>query len=365
MKSFASCAAQRLAHEKPGQTLQATALVHEAYLRLVDVDEVQHWQNRGHFFAAAAEAMRRILVDNARRHQAQKRGGGRERLHLRDVPEFAPETPVDLLALDEALKALEDQHPEKAQVVKLRFFAGRTLEETAAMLGISCNSPAKLGLRSSLALRSTAPELSRNPAFKKSGRRPEHVCRSNTHCEENGSACQRTSGAGPCQTRRAFLRGPSRSKRPRVGLPFSIRPARAITSSAGTSTSSSSITSKRGIPRRTGWSGFRSPWNKRLVNDPDTMIGPYKLLEPIGEGGMGTVYMAEQSEPIRRRVALKIIKPGMDKRPGHCPLRGQRQALALMDHPHIAKVLDAGTTGAAALLRHGAGQGRADHQVLR
>ncbi len=130
-------AAQRLAHEKPGQTLQATALVHEAYLRLVDVDEVQHWQNRGHFFAAAAEAMRRILVDNARRHQAQKRGGGRERLHLRDVPEFAPETPVDLLALDEALKALEDQHPEKAQVVKLRFFAGRTLEETAAMLGIS------------------------------------------------------------------------------------------------------------------------------------------------------------------------------------------------------------------------------------
>ena len=130
-------AAQRLAHEKPGQTLQATALVHEAYLRLVNVDEVQHWQSRGHFFAAAAEAMRRILVDNARRNHAQKRGGDRERLDLRNLPELPRNVSIDLLALDEALKALEDQHPEKAQVVKLRFFAGCTLEETADMLGIS------------------------------------------------------------------------------------------------------------------------------------------------------------------------------------------------------------------------------------
>jgi RNA polymerase sigma factor (TIGR02999 family) len=130
-------AAQRLAQEKPGQTLQATALVHEAYLRLVDVEKVQHWESRGHFFAAAAEAMRRILVDNARRTHAQKRGGGREKADLPDVVEDPERESVDLLALDEALKELEEQHPEKARVVKLRFFAGRTLEETAAILGVS------------------------------------------------------------------------------------------------------------------------------------------------------------------------------------------------------------------------------------
>ena len=128
-------AAQKLAQERPGQTLQATALVHEAYLRLVDVETVQPWDSRGHFFAAAAEAMRRILVDRARRHRAQKRGGGHERL---DLPELAAkDDPVDLLALDDALQKLEAQHPHKAQVVKLRFFAGCTLEETAQILGIS------------------------------------------------------------------------------------------------------------------------------------------------------------------------------------------------------------------------------------
>jgi RNA polymerase sigma factor (TIGR02999 family) len=130
-------AAQKLAQEKPGQTLQATALVHEAYLRLVDVEKAQHWDSRGHFFAAAAEAMRRILVDNTRRHRAQKRGGGLERI---DLPELAGPTkvdPVDLLALDEALKRLEALHPQKAEVVKLRFFAGCGLEETAQMLSIS------------------------------------------------------------------------------------------------------------------------------------------------------------------------------------------------------------------------------------
>jgi len=130
-------AAQKLAQEKPGQTLQATALVHEAYLRLVDVDKVQRWDSRGHFFAAAAEAMRRILVDSARRHRAQKRGGGHERIDLPELAERAQGHPLDLLALDDALKELEEEHPQKAQVVKLRFFAGCTLEETAQLLGVS------------------------------------------------------------------------------------------------------------------------------------------------------------------------------------------------------------------------------------
>jgi RNA polymerase sigma factor (TIGR02999 family) len=130
-------AAQKLAQEKSGQTLQPTALVHEAYLRLVDTEKVQHWNSRGHFFAAAAEAMRRILIDQARRHRAEKHGALLGRI---DLPELAGPTkdhPLDLLALDEALGKLEELHPQKAQVVKLRFFAGRSLEETAQALGIA------------------------------------------------------------------------------------------------------------------------------------------------------------------------------------------------------------------------------------
>jgi RNA polymerase sigma factor (TIGR02999 family) len=130
-------AAQRLAQEAPGLTLQATALVHESYLRLVDGEKAQHWDSRGHFFAAAAEAMRRILVDNARRHNSLKRGGGLQRIDLPELANSASDHPVDLVALDEALKRLEALHPQKAQLVKLRFFAGRSLEETAQMLGIS------------------------------------------------------------------------------------------------------------------------------------------------------------------------------------------------------------------------------------
>jgi RNA polymerase sigma factor (TIGR02999 family) len=130
-------AAQKLAQEAPGQTLQPTALVHEAYLRLVDVEKAQHWNSRGHFFGAAAEAMRRILVENTRRHRSQKRGGRLERVDLPELAEPTSVDAVDLLALDEALKRLEALHPQKAQVVKLRFFAGCSLEETAHMLGIS------------------------------------------------------------------------------------------------------------------------------------------------------------------------------------------------------------------------------------
>src|SRR6188474_3046378 len=110
-------AAAKLVQEKPGQTLQATALVHDAYIRLVDVNLAQHWDSRGHFFAAAAEAMRRILVDAARRRDSLKRGGGLERI---DLPELAglADNQVDLLALDDALGKLESQHPDKAKVVK-------------------------------------------------------------------------------------------------------------------------------------------------------------------------------------------------------------------------------------------------------
>jgi RNA polymerase sigma factor (TIGR02999 family) len=129
-------AAHRLAQEQPGQTLQATALVHEAYLRLVDVEPAQHFNGRGHFFAAAAEAIRRILVERARHKRSLKAGGERLRLDLADV-EPAVAEPEDLLALDEALEKLQRQDRRKAELVKLRFFAGLTIQQAAQVLGIS------------------------------------------------------------------------------------------------------------------------------------------------------------------------------------------------------------------------------------
>jgi RNA polymerase sigma factor (TIGR02999 family) len=130
-------AAQKLVQEKPGQTLQATALVHEAYLRLVDTDQAQRWNSRGHFFAAAAEAMRRILVDSARSRSADRRGGGRSRVVVELADFAARQDDPKLLALDEALVRLEQQHPTKAQLVKLRYFAGQSIREAAETLGIS------------------------------------------------------------------------------------------------------------------------------------------------------------------------------------------------------------------------------------
>ncbi len=130
-------AAARLTHEKPGQTLQATALVHDAYLRLVGNDSPQRWNDRGHFFAAAAEAMRRILVENARRRSALKQGGGRQRVDLDSACAETEPPSLDLLALDEALAKLETFEPAKAQLVKLRYFAGLTMPEAAAAMDVS------------------------------------------------------------------------------------------------------------------------------------------------------------------------------------------------------------------------------------
>ena len=130
-------AAQKLAREGPGQTLEATGLVHEAYLRLVGEGEGQHFNSRGHFFAAAAEAMRRILVERARRKRSRKHGGGLVRQDLDAVQPTAPELGEDLLALDEALNRLAEKDPVKAELIKLRHFAGLTVEEAARALGIS------------------------------------------------------------------------------------------------------------------------------------------------------------------------------------------------------------------------------------
>jgi len=130
-------AAAKLAQEKPGQTLQATALVHEAYLRLVDVERPAEWNGRGHFFGAAAEAMRRILVENSRRRGRIKRGGQREREDVVLSQIEADEVSGDLLALDEALTRLSEQDAVSAELVKLRYFAGLTIPQAAELLGVS------------------------------------------------------------------------------------------------------------------------------------------------------------------------------------------------------------------------------------
>ena len=129
-------AAIKLVREKPGQTLQATALVHEAYIRLVDTEKAQHWNSRGHFFAAAAEAMRMILVDRARRKGRLKRGGQRQRIPLDAVHVALDTPPDDLLALNDAMERLGIEYPDCAELVKLRFFAGLAQGEAAAALGI-------------------------------------------------------------------------------------------------------------------------------------------------------------------------------------------------------------------------------------
>jgi RNA polymerase sigma factor (TIGR02999 family) len=133
-------AAQKLAQEKPGQTLQATALVHEAYLRLVRETDAQAWNSRGHFFAAAAEAMRRILVDQARRKHSLRRGGDLQRHPIDDREIEAPEPAVDILAVHEALERFESVDATAAQLVKLRYFAGLTIPQAAQALGISTST---------------------------------------------------------------------------------------------------------------------------------------------------------------------------------------------------------------------------------
>lgn len=130
-------AARRMADERKNHTLQTTALVHEAYIRLVDVEEAQHWKSRGHFFAAAAEAMRRILVDQARQRGALKRGGGLKQVDIDAVEIVTRVSPDQLLAIDEAVARLAEDDPPAAQIVKLRYYAGLSVEQAAETLGLS------------------------------------------------------------------------------------------------------------------------------------------------------------------------------------------------------------------------------------
>ncbi|MEY4176968.1 MAG: hypothetical protein RLY70_542 [Planctomycetota bacterium] len=156
-------AAARLAQEKPGQTLQATALVHDAYIRLVDAEKPPRWDSRGHFFAAAAEAMRRILVDSAIRRKSRKHGGDRQRLDIAEIEPAVPAPREDLLALSDALDRLAELQPQTAELVKLRYFAGLTNKQAAELLGVSPRKAdalwayARVWLHDQLAERTTPP----------------------------------------------------------------------------------------------------------------------------------------------------------------------------------------------------------------
>jgi RNA polymerase sigma factor (TIGR02999 family) len=137
-------AAEKMAQEKPGQTLQATALVHEVYLRLVDVEKARHWKSRGHFFAAAAEAMRHILVDRARRKRSRKRGGDRARVEFDEANLATAQAPEEVLAVDEALTGLAAADAQAAELVKLRYFGGLSIPDAAEVLDISPRSADRL-----------------------------------------------------------------------------------------------------------------------------------------------------------------------------------------------------------------------------
>ena len=167
-------AQSRLASESPGQSIQPTGLVHEAFLRLVDQDDVQVWNNRGHFFAAAAIAMQRILVERARRRSAARHGGGRQRETLRDIPQMRFEDDAQLLALDSSLNKLEEVRPDLANVIRLRYFSGLTMKQTAEAMGTSLRTAnrhwsfAKAWLYSDLAAGETAEHAGGQPDERRS-----------------------------------------------------------------------------------------------------------------------------------------------------------------------------------------------------
>ena len=278
-------AAWRLSRELPGQTLQGTALVHEAYLRLVG-GPAQNWANRRHFFAAAAEAMRRILVENARRKKNIKAGGNRKRVHLHDETELKFEGPCDdLISLDVALSKLADKDKAKYEIVKLRYFAGLTLEQGSGAMGNERPDPEEI-----FDVASEKADPAERAAYL------DEVCGEDrqlrAEVEELLKAHEEAGG---------FLEAPAYNP---------------------------------DLPRD----------EPSAVEGPGTMVGRYKLLKLIGEGGMGLVYLAEQQEPLPRRVALKIVKIGMDTKQVITRFEVERQTLALLDHPNIANVYDAGAT---------------------
>ena len=362
-------AGRKMASERPGHTLQPTALVHEAYLRLGGAEGFK-FENRAHFFAAAAEAMRRILVDSARRHGQVKRGGDLERVELYEAQIAAPVEDEKLLLVNEALDALAREDPLQAEVAKMRYFVGLKHQEIADALGRQRdNGSPPLGRGQSQAVRADCRAI--RPAGKPgstmssfSGLRP------GTLCAQPGASAMILSFADRFRSPTAHVTAgtvmkdldsiyfTARELPPEDRPPTSPGPAGAITNcgrawsrcwplSAEAEAFVTDLPDDEAEEAEPG-RGMAKTLKPDLADAPDEVIGQkigrYKLLERIGEGGCGVVYVAEQTEPVRRRVALKVIKLGMDTKQVIARFEAERQALAMMDHPNIAKVLDAGTT---------------------
>ena len=334
-------AARRLANEAPGQTLQATALVHEAYLRLVDSDGARRWDSRGHFFAAAAEAMRRILVENYRRKHRAKRGGDQNRVHDEEAIQAVASPVYDLVALDDALEALGKVDSTAAGIVKLKYFAGLSIPEIADVLGIA---PRTVDRHWAYARAWLHQEL---------GATEFRVLK----CEWRDPAGDGALSSGGID-RNGF--GEWRVMRERAifmaALDFESASSQGDfieRECGGDETLKARVEALLHSHRAAGSFLHDQPLVGQArdpvevtpeAEGPGTLIGSYKLLERIGEGGFGVVYMAEQLKPVRRKVALKIVKPGMDTRQVIARFEAERQALAIMDHANIAKVLDGGVS---------------------
>jgi RNA polymerase sigma factor (TIGR02999 family) len=348
-------AAAQLAREAPGNTLGATALVHEAYLRLVGPDEDVHWDSRGHFFAAAATAMRRILIDRARHKQRAAHGGGRRQEMHPDLA-AAPEDDDDLLAL----ARLAEHDPVKARLVELRYFAGLTGEQAAQTLGISPKtadrywSHARAWLRREMEGRGNGRESVTPTAPPRRiglGAEPRRIRTGVSQMTEESLFADALSlppegraeflekaCAGRPQLRaavEALLAAHEKSgnlldRRPAgLGQAGDPRPDAAADDLAVT-------TGHELRPSQAGAGG--------AVAAGAVIGGRYVLVEKLGGGGMGEVWVASQTEPVKRKAALKLIRAGMDSKGVLARFEQERQALALMDHPSIAKVLDGGAT---------------------
>ena len=384
---------------RPPATPSTPPLVHEAYLRLVGD---QHFDGRGHFFAAAAEAMRRILVDHARDRSRLKRGGGRVRRRVARpgrLPRRGPRprscrwTSCSTRLGAEDAAAAQGRPPAPVRRALRRgggrgagALPGGGLPELEVRPGLAPRGPGKIirnprddsspgrGIEGQNPIPEVnhgrrprtreipVPEPHRTSPTRRSG--PPTWTASAAATPSSGPGSRRCSPptTGPAGSRNPTPPACPSRPRPNPGSDPDVRPGTAVAPSepaTGRTSRPDAATTPRspGTPPADRPGGFVAG---------QVIAGRYTLLEVLGEGGMGTVYRAEQTEPVKRQVALKLIKIGMDSRAVLARFDAERQALALMDHPNIARVYDGGTTdGRPAVLRDGAGQGRADHRVLR
>jgi eukaryotic-like serine/threonine-protein kinase len=330
-------AAAKLANERPGQTLQATALVHEAWLR-IEGSPHHPWNCRSHFFSAFAETMRRILVDNARRKHCPRHGGHLERRQLDPavLPLTCPLPDDQLLAVDEALDGLATLDARAAEIVKLRFFAGLSESEIAGQLGVSISTVHRnWSFRPLMAFHQNPAEFAVTATGGAGWVRKHNLSSTGGTSPTNGLTAMNDD---PQRLMNLFNDALARRDKEE-------RDAFLASECGEDHHLRQQVESLLDSHENIG--GFLlQPVALPGDESPGAVIGRYHLLDEIGAGTFGRVFRAEQTEPLHRIVAIKVIKAGMDTREVVARFEAERQALALMDHPHIAHVFDAGCTTA-------------------